>query len=183
MAKVYRIVDGDTIHIDINGKIFDVRMLGMDTPELHFYSKAQPKWGAVARDELAKMVAPGDVVRAEFDQTKCDKYGRILVHIFKGSTNINLEQVKRGMAANYCIAPNLHYCDQFAAAYRNAELHQLGMHGDRCVVTPYVWRRAMMNRSMDKRVKNVITGVTYEPGDYYKVPVADRIFETPDSAE
>ena len=183
MAKVYRIVDGDTIHIEINKKIYAVRMLGMDTPELHFYDRAQPVWGVKAKEHLASLVAPGDAVRAEFDQTKCDKYGRILVHIFKGSLNLNYEQVKSGLAANYCIAPNMHYCDQFAAAYRNAELNQLGMHADRCVVTPYVWRRAMMNHSMDKRVKDVQTGVVYSPSEYYKVPVADRVFEAASNNE
>jgi endonuclease YncB( thermonuclease family) len=182
-GTVYRVVDGDTIHFFYRGRLYATRMLGMDTPELHYVSNAQPKWGVKARDTLRKMVSPGDTIRAEFDQVKCDRYGRMLVHLYKGNLNLNLAQVQIGMAANYCIAPNLKHCAEYAAAYRKAQSAQLGIHSDRCSVTPYVWRRAMGNHPMDKNVKDSETGITYTPSQYYLVPVANRIFYMPSGNE
>jgi endonuclease YncB( thermonuclease family) len=178
-GTVYRVVDGDTVHFFYKGKLYATRMLGMDTPELHYVGKAQPVWGVKARNNLRKMVSPGDTIRAEFDQVKCDRYGRMLVHLFKGNVNLNYEQVKAGLAANYCIAPNFKYCEEFATAYRQAAQANLGIHADRCVVTPYVWRRAIENNPMDKNVKDSVTGITYTPSQYYQVPVANRIFYMP----
>jgi endonuclease YncB( thermonuclease family) len=178
-GTVYRVVDGDTIHFFYQNRVYATRMLGMDTPELHYQSMAQPVWGQKAREALLRMVKPGDTIRAEFDKVKCDRYGRMLVHVFKGTTNLNLQQVKNGYAANYCIEPNLKYCETFAAAYRNAQIAGLGIHADRCSVTPYVWRRAMENASMDKKVKDSVTGIIYAPDQYYRVPVANRIFGAP----
>jgi len=175
-GQVYRVVDGDTIHFYAKGKLFAIRMLGMDTPELHFYGKAQPTWGLKARNALLQMVKPGDLIRGEFDQVKCDRYGRMLLHVFKGNVDLNYEQVKNGMAANYCIAPNLKYCDQYATAYRIASRDRLGIHSDSCSITPYVWRKAMMDKTMDKKVKDVLTGLTVSADQYYKIPVANRIF-------
>ena len=175
-GKVYRVVDGDTIHFYVNGKLYGIRMLGMDTPELHFYGKAQPTWGLKARSNLLKMVQPGDIIRGEFDQVKCDRYGRMLLHVYKNKVDLNLEQVRDGYAVNYCIAPNLKHCDTYAQEYRNAVREKLGMHRDRCLVTPYVWRRAMMERIMDKKVKDSETGLVVSASQYYKIPIANRIF-------
>jgi micrococcal nuclease len=175
-AKVYRVVDGDTIHVYIGAHIFAIRMLGVDTPELHFWGRSQPKWGEIARQSLAAMVRAGDTVTVEFDKQKCDKYGRILVHVFKNGMNLGLEQIRRGMASNYCIAPNLKYCGEYADAYARAASSRLNMHADKCVITPYVWRKGLQGMLMDKTVKNRHTGATYAPMDYVKVPVADRIF-------
>lgn len=176
VGKVYRVVDGDTIHFFYNNKVYATRMLGMDTAELHYRSNAQPVWGLEGRNSLRRMVTPGDMIRVEFDQVKCDRYGRMLVHIFKGNVHLNLEQVKRGVAANYCIAPNMKYCKEIADAYRRAEAQGLAMHADRCAVTPYIWRRAMENTPLDKKVKDARTGIVYAPNQYYKIPVADRVF-------
>lgn len=175
-AKVYRVVDGDTVHIYIGAEVYAVRMLGIDTPELHYLARSQPKWGEMAKRSLQEMLKPGDTIRVEFDKEKCDRYGRILVHVFKGSTNINLQQVERGLAANYCITPNLKYCDLYGDSYARARSYRLGMHTDQCMITPYVWRKGMQILPMDKPVKNRRTGQTVNPVDYYKVPVQDRIF-------
>ena len=122
------------------------------------------------------MVQPGDIIRGEFDQVKCDRYGRMLLHVYKNKVDLNLEQVRDGYAVNYCIAPNLKHCDTYAQEYRNAVREKLGMHRDRCLVTPYVWRRAMMERIMDKKVKDSETGLVVSASQYYKIPIANRIF-------
>ncbi len=94
-GKVYRVVDGDTIQIFTKNKLLSIRMLGMDTPELHYLARAQPKWGELARDSLRSMVESGDIITLELDKVKCDRYGRILGHAFKGKMNLNFEQIRR----------------------------------------------------------------------------------------
>lgn len=175
-AKVYRVVDGDTIHVYIGPSIYAIRMLGVDTPELHYLGKAQPVWAERARQSLASMVRGGDSVTLEFDREKCDRYGRILVHVFRNGVSLNQAQISRGVAANYCIAPNYKYCDRYADAYARARSERVGFHSDKCTITPYVWRKGIQGQLMDKPVKNRDTGVVYKPGDYYKIPVEDRIF-------
>ena len=181
-GKVYRVVDGDTIHFYALNKLLGIRMLGIDTPELHFKSMAQPKWGVIAKNSLLSMVASGDIITLELDKVRCDRYGRILGHVFKNGVNINFEQVRRGMAANYCIAPNTNHCNAYSMGYVKAQQEGLGIHNDACVVTPYVWRRAMNNEVMNKRLQDIRTGDVYSPADYYRVPVAYRVF-FPDTVE
>lgn len=185
-AKVYRVVDGDTIHVYIGAQVYGLRMLGMDTPELHYMGRAQPVWGLQAKKTLASMVRGGDTVTLEFDKQKCDRYGRLLVHVFKNGRSLNFEQIRNGMAANYCIAPNLKYCGEYGDAYARARSQRLGIHSDKCSVTPYVWRKALEALPMNKPVKNRVTGYTFKAADYYKIPVEDRIFsqstETPSDA-
>ena len=175
-GKVYRVVDGDTIHFYTNNKLLAIRMLGMDTPELHFKALAQPKWGVLAKQSLLSMVQSGDQITLELDQVRCDRYGRILGHVYKGNANLNFEQVRRGYAVNYCIYPNKLHCDAYQMAYLKADQDGLGMHRDSCLVTPYVWRRAMAGEEMTKKLQDSRTMKFYEPKDYYQVPVAYRIF-------
>jgi endonuclease YncB( thermonuclease family) len=175
-GRVYRIVDGDTIHFYVGSQLLPIRMLGIDTPELHFKAMAQPKWGVIAKNSLMAMVQPGDTITLEFDQVRCDRYGRVLGHVFKNGVNLNFEQVRRGVAANYCIAPNLKHCNAYQMAYVKAQQENLGIHTDACAVTPYVWRRAMNHEVMTKRLSDSRTGEYFAASDYYKVPVAYRIF-------
>lgn len=175
-GKVYRVVDGDTIHFYVKSKLYGIRMLGIDTPELHFKGTAQPRWGMMAKQSLYSMVVPGDTITLELDKTRCDRYGRVLGHVFKNGVNLNFEQVRRGFAANYCIAPNLLHCDAYAMAYLKAAQERLGVHNDPCFVTPYVWRRGMNGEVMTKKLKDSRTDDIFSPREYYRVPVAYRVF-------
>ena len=175
-GKVYRVVDGDTIHFYVKSKLYAIRMLGIDTPELHFKGTAQPRWGMIAKQSLLSMVGPGDTITLELDQTRCDRYGRVLGHVFKNGVNLNFEQVRRGLAANYCIAPNMKHCQAYAMAYVKAQQEGLGLHRDGCAVTPYVWRRALNGEVMSKRLSDSRTGEVFSPADYHRVPVAYRVF-------
>lgn len=175
-GRVYRVVDGDTIHFFAHNKLYAIRMLGMDTPELHYLSKSQPKWGEKAKASLLEMVKPNDEILLELDQVRCDRYGRVLGHVFKDGLNLNFEQVRKGLAVNYCIAPNMKHCSAYSLAYLKADQEGIGMHRDECLVTPYVWRRGLGGEEMNKKVKDSRTNKIYEPKDYYLVPVAYRIF-------
>ena len=90
-ARVVRIVDGDTIHVEIDGKEEIIRFYGDNTTE-----HGQPCFDeATARTrELV-----GDEVRLLPDARNRDKYGRLLRYVYSPSgLNIEAEMVAEGLA-------------------------------------------------------------------------------------
>jgi micrococcal nuclease len=92
-GTVSSVVDGDTIRLTDGQR---VRLVQIDAPELHL----RECYGARARSELGKLVPRGRRVRLEFDARldQVDEHGRQLAYVFAGSTNANVEQVRRGAA-------------------------------------------------------------------------------------
>jgi endonuclease YncB( thermonuclease family) len=106
-GEVTAIEDGDTITLQGVQNKFRIRFSDMDTPETAHdpftppgcrcnplpYRPGQPG-GLAARASLLEMLKLGDAVRAECYEM--DDYGRAVCHVFKGATNLNLEQIRRG---------------------------------------------------------------------------------------
>jgi micrococcal nuclease len=107
-APVVAIEDGDTVTLEGKSKArFIVRFSDIDTPEVSHkaftprdckcnpipFRPGQPG-GKRAKAVLETLVSVGDTVTAECYEM--DQYGRAVCHIFKGSTNLNLEQIKSG---------------------------------------------------------------------------------------
>jgi len=82
---VLRVVDGDTLHIDIPDRDDDktkVRLLGIDAPELATSGKEAMYYGRQAANFLERL-ADGKQVRVYLDERagSRDKYGRLLAYI------------------------------------------------------------------------------------------------------
>ncbi len=92
-GSVSWVVDGDTIRLT-NGQ--RVRLVQIDAPELHLDECYSDR----ARADLEELLPIGRRVRlvldAKLDQV--DEHGRQLAYVFAGSTNVNVEQVRRGAA-------------------------------------------------------------------------------------
>lgn len=181
-ATVVRGVDGDTVVVAVKQKQYSIRMLTIDTPETHFNGKSQGYWGEVAADRLKELLPANAAVRIVFDGEHCDRYGRLLATVFKGQTNINLKMIEDGYAFNYCIAPNLAFCEANAAAAREAIKAGRNAYGDSGLQVPYEWRREMSGRPHEKWVGNIQTKLVYPPDALDKVPLADRVFFMKESA-
>ena len=92
-GRVVRIADGDTVTIlDSNNTQHRIRLQGIDAPESH------QAFGTQSKKSLSQMVFDKDVT-VEYDKT--DRYGRLVGKIILDGTDINLEQVKAGMAWHY----------------------------------------------------------------------------------
>jgi len=90
-ARVLRIVDGDTIHVDIDGKEEIIRFYGDNTTE-----HGQPCFDE-ATQRTRKLV--GDDVRLLPDARNRDRYGRLLRYVYSPSgLNIEAEMVAEGLA-------------------------------------------------------------------------------------
>lgn len=99
-GTVTAIVDGDTIKVDIGGKVETVRYIGINTPE-----KGQPGYRQ-AVEENRKLVG-WKAVRLETDKQKRDRYGRLLCYVWAGNRFVNRELVRRRVAHVMKVEPNV----------------------------------------------------------------------------
>ncbi|MBI4120117.1 MAG: thermonuclease family protein [Parcubacteria group bacterium] len=123
---VLRVIDGDTIEVDFNGKPERVRYIGMDTPETVHPEKLVQCFGQEASQKNKELVA-GKKVRLEGDITDRDKYGRLLRYVYAGDTFVNLELVKQGYATAYTYPPDVKYAELFVEAQKEARVNRLGL--------------------------------------------------------
>jgi endonuclease YncB( thermonuclease family) len=115
-GTVSSVVDGDTIRLTDGQR---VRLVQIDAPEVHL----RECYGARARSELEKLVPRGRRVRLEFDARldQVDEHGRQLAYVFAGSTNANVEQVRRGAARLFFYRGRRgRYADQLIQGAREA---------------------------------------------------------------
>jgi len=92
-GRVVAIADGDTITIlDSANTQHRIRLEGIDAPESH------QAFGEQSRLSLSEMIFGKDV---SVSYQKVDQYGRLVGKISLDGKDINLEQVKAGMAWHY----------------------------------------------------------------------------------
>lgn len=126
LVKVVRVVDGDTINVEINGKVEPVRYIGIDTPETVDPRKPVQCFGVEASKKNKELVE-GKMVRLETDITDRDKYNRLLRYIWLDDVLINQELVEQGFAKSYSYPPDIKYQDKFVAAEKKAREDKLGL--------------------------------------------------------
>src|SRR5262245_12097564 len=80
VGRVTKIVDGDTIDVQLDSGPIRVRFDSIDAPE-----RAQP-WGREATEALARRVADKQV---ELAVTEQDRYDRLVSTVYVGGANIN----------------------------------------------------------------------------------------------
>ena len=105
-CKVLRVVDGDTVDVDIDlgfGVWMHrerVRMMGIDTPESRTRDKVEKAFGLASKDRLKELLPIGSmsVLKTEIDRSgedKKGKFGRILGDFIiedKRATEILIEE-------------------------------------------------------------------------------------------
>jgi micrococcal nuclease len=138
---VLKVVDGDTLKIEHQGRIENLRLIGIDTPESRVNKKAQ-KDAARQHEDLKKilllgqeatryvklLVKPRDAIRVEFDRQIRDKYGRLLGYVYlPNGKMLNEEIVKAGYASLLTYPPNVKYEHKFLRAYREARENNRGL--------------------------------------------------------
>jgi len=135
-GRVVAVADGDTITVrDASDKDYKVRLSGIDAPE-----KAQP-FGAAAKKSLSGLVY-GKAVTV--DLIRRDYYphvvGKVLVH----GVDVNLAQVKRGMAWFFKHYQNEHPTEdsvRYMQAQDAAESGHLGLWADKNPTPPWEFRK------------------------------------------
>ena len=81
-AKVVRVVDGDTIHVQVDGRRETVRYIGVDTPESVKPGTPVQCFAKRASAFNERLVA-GERVRLVPDVEARDRYGRLLAYVYR----------------------------------------------------------------------------------------------------
>ena len=137
MSFVERAVDGDTLKLSDGRR---VRLIGVDTPELHYSEKLLrdsqrthkdiktiQAFGAKAADFTRKL-CERKPVRIETDVRKLDKYGRLLAYIYlEDGTFVNAKILEEGYGQVMTIPPDVKYADYFLKLEREARENRKGL--------------------------------------------------------
>lgn len=128
---VERIVDGDTIDLRIVGRDERVRLIGIDTPELHTDSGVPECFAVEATHFTGAELPVGSEVRLERDIVGRDDYGRLLAYVYRRPDDVLINElvIARGYARPLTIAPNDSFSRRFVAAAAAAESADLGLWG------------------------------------------------------
>lgn len=98
---VERVVDGDTLRVDIDGRSTPVRLIGLDTPETVKPDSPVECFGPEASDFATRLLT-GQPVVLEFDdsQGRVDTYDRVLAYVWRvlpdGSLRLANEEIVAG---------------------------------------------------------------------------------------
>lgn len=122
--KVTGVIDGDTLRVDIVGKVETVRLIGIDAPEI--------PGGCFAKESAihARQVLSGKSVRLKPDPTQAnrDTYGRLLRYIIlPDGTDFNRLMISEGYAREYTFKSPYRHQASFKLAEQTARASQSGL--------------------------------------------------------
>lgn len=120
-GRVVRVYDGDTIQVEIDGDRYDVRYIGVNTPER----------GDICYDEATNAndsLVAGETVRLVRDESDTDQFDRLLRYVYVGDTFVNARLVERGYAEAVRYPPDLAHYDQFVDLENRAAADNRGCH-------------------------------------------------------
>jgi endonuclease YncB( thermonuclease family) len=141
-GKVVSVADGDTITVlDASNTQHKIRLSGIDAPE------KRQAFGTVSKQYLANMVFNKSVIVSWQNN---DRYGRILGKVLVDDVDVNLEQIKAGIAwfyRQYQKQQPIQDQADYATAEQEAKANRLGLWIDEDPIAPWNFRRAKRNVS------------------------------------
>ena len=107
-CKILRIVDGDTVDVDVDlgfGTWMHkerVRLLGIDTPESRTRDKEEKKRGLISKAFLKDKIKLAKKLTIKTHKgSETGKFGRILGEVFADGVNLNQMMCNDGYAVQY----------------------------------------------------------------------------------
>lgn len=134
---VTKIVDGDTIDVNIDGKITRLRLIGMNTPETVDPRKPVECFGKEASAKAKELLLNKKVkLEADSSQDNIDKYGRLLRYVSReDGLFYNKWMIENGYAYEYTYNTPYKYQTAFKNAQKQAEQSKLGLWSDNACKT------------------------------------------------
>jgi endonuclease YncB( thermonuclease family) len=141
-ATVTSVTDGDTIKVEIDGKEYRVRYIGMDAPEPDATDPAIKRIADAATAANSGIVAGKDVY-LEREVSDTDRFGRLLRDVWLiddgGSyVLVNVELVRLGYAQISTFPPDVRYVRELQAAQQQAQADGVGIWGIGKSISPEV---------------------------------------------
>lgn len=122
-GKVVEVVDGDTIRVLIDGLVYSVRYIGIDTPENTTQTEFFGKEATAKNSELVY----GKEITLYKDKSETDPYNRLLRYVFVDDFFVNYELVAQGFATAVDYPPDVSCSALFHDAENSAKSQLLGL--------------------------------------------------------
>ncbi len=126
---VVKVVDGDTIDVDMNGSKERIRLIGIDAPESVAPNQPVECFGKEASMHLNELLT-NKSVKLESDSTQADRdrYGRLLRYVFLDGIDVNKQLLQYGFAREYTYNNKTYQHQQeFRQAEHEAAIAKLGL--------------------------------------------------------
>jgi len=130
-ARVTRVVDGDTIRVEIDGQEYRLRYIGIDTPETVDPRRPVQCFGHEASERNRQLVE-GKTVGLEKDVSETDDFDRLLRYVWVEDRMVNSALVEEGFALASTYPPDVRYADLFASLQVLAREEGRGLWGEVC---------------------------------------------------
>jgi len=141
-GRVVGVHDGDTITVlDANRTQYKIRLAGIDAPE------SKQAFGNRSKQNLSDLVFGKDVA-VEWD--KRDRYQRVVGVVLVDGHDVNLEQVRAGMAWWYRQYAKEQIPDDrrlYELAENEARAAKRGLWADANPMPPWEWRRSQRKQN------------------------------------
>jgi micrococcal nuclease len=92
-GPVVKVIDRDTIEVELDGQRVRVRYIGVNTPETKHPTKGREPCGKEA-SAANRTLVEGQTVRLELDVQHWDRYQRLLAYVYVGDKMVNAELVR-----------------------------------------------------------------------------------------
>jgi len=127
-----RVVDGDTIIVNLDGREERVRYIGIDTPESVKPNAPIDCFGPEASHANEQLLPSGSSVRLVVGAEPRDRYGRLLAYVYREDGGgkelfVNADLVRRGYADTLVFPPNTRHASEFAQLRNRARRAGLGL--------------------------------------------------------
>lgn len=170
-GKVVGVHDGDTITVLANRAEHKIRFNGIDAPELG------QAFGQASKRNLSNLIF-GKIVQVETNKT--DRYGRLVSTVTLDGKDINLEQLKAGMAWYYRQYERdvaAEHRALYEQAERTARAAKRGLWADPAPVAPWDYRHSDPPVLGGKIIGNKNSMIYHLPNcpDYAKVSEKNRV--------
>jgi micrococcal nuclease len=135
-GKIVHVADGDTILVALdNGRVVDVRLLAIDSPEKYATRFGSPfECGSLAASEFMQRFEGRRVLLvADASQARRDRYGRLLRYAdLPSGADLGGAEVSRGLAMPYRFATTPTRLSRYRALALRARSIGLGTWGSEC---------------------------------------------------
>jgi micrococcal nuclease len=139
VAIVTRVVDGDTIEVELTDRVdgpgageaeigpeYDVRLIGIDTPESVKPDSPVECFGREASAAATELLE-GKEVRLVKDVEETDRFDRLLRYVYLGDEMANARLVVNGYAFAYTYPPNVRHSELLVQLQREAREANRGL--------------------------------------------------------
>lgn len=184
-ATVTRVIDGDTIEVEIDGREYTLRYIGINTPETVDPRRPVECFGHEA-STFNKQLVLGKTVGLEKDVSETDAFGRLLRYVWLDDEMVNATLIREGYAQASAYPPDVKYQGLFSSLQVEAAAAGRGLWGAACDETPpptpsgTVPGACDYSSTSEPRIKGNISYRTGEKiyhvpgGDYYEETVIDE---------